>query len=163
MNIRVNIGIMSAEKKIVTTDPGPSSSLILNKNPSTLKEKFLIATLEIVAEKGPEGLSASELIKRTDSSKGALFHHFKTLEELCYSSLVYYVEFLSQNFHLKPTGNFKDCLINFTEDSKKRQFHMEYFNLAHFFRDRAMKDGRYQTLLCEAKDLQVAKLCDVLQ
>jgi AcrR family transcriptional regulator len=154
----------SAEKKFVTTPLDTISPvLIFNKNPSTLKEKFLIATLEIVAEKGPEGLSASELIKRTDSSKGALFHHFKTLEELCYSSLVYFVEILGENFHLKPNGNFKDCLINFSEDSKRRQYQMEYFNLAHFFRDRAMKDVRYRTLLCEAKDLQVNKLCDVLQ
>jgi AcrR family transcriptional regulator len=162
--LRVNICMTVAEKKIVTTALeviGPLS--VLDKTSSTLKDKFLIATLEIVAEMGPDGLSASELIKKTESSKGALFHHFKTLEDLCYASLVYFVNFISQSYQLKATGNTKDCLVNFAESTKKSQFHMEYFNLAHFFRDRAMRDARYRILLCEAKDFQVNKLCEVLR
>ena len=58
--------------------------------PSNLRERFLYATFEIISEHGTDALSASELIKRTKSSKGALFHHFDTLDDLCIQSLVFF-------------------------------------------------------------------------
>src|ERR1044072_3331430 len=63
---------------------------VLFDNPvetSNLREKFLYTTFEIIADKGADALSANELIKRTKSSKGALFHHFETIDHLCIESL----------------------------------------------------------------------------
>lgn len=123
--------------------------------PVNLKEKFLFATIQIVAELGPEGLSASELIKRTDSSKGALFHHFKTLEDLCFNSLLFFSDLVKNMIKIPPCSSLNEFLSVFIEDAKKRQYRREYFHLTHFFREKAMKDKRFQTLLSENQDILV--------
>jgi|GEM_PF-5469822 AcrR family transcriptional regulator len=136
--------------------------LFYNKEmaPSSLKEKFLFATFEIIAEKGAEALSASELIKKTESSKGALFHHFKTLDELCLASLTFFNEFVKDSICVKPSSNLAEFLSAFAEDSKKRQCQASYFHISHFFKDRAIRDTRFQSIMSEAFQIYSAKMTE---
>lgn len=129
-------------------------------SPSSLKEKFLFATFEIIAEKGAEALSASELIKKTESSKGALFHHFKTLDELCLASLAFFKEYVKDSIRVGPSQNLSEFLRAFAEDSKKRQCQASYFHLSHFFKDRAIRDTRFQSLLAEAFQIYSVKMTE---
>ncbi len=129
-------------------------------SPNSLKEKFLFATFEIIAEKGAEALSASELIKKTDSSKGALFHHFKTLDELCLASLAFFKEYVKDSIRIGPSYNLAEFLRAFASDSKKRQCQASYFHLSHFFKDRAIRDTRFQNVLSGAFQIYSAKMTE---
>lgn len=129
-------------------------------SPNSLKEKFLFATFEIIAEKGAEALSASELIKKTESSKGALFHHFKTLDELCLASLSFFKEYVKDSIRVGPSQNLGEFLKAFAEDSKKRQCQASYFHLSHFFKDRAIRDTRFQMILSEAFQVYSNKMTE---
>lgn len=119
----------------------------LEVNPQSLKEKFLIATFEIIAESGADALSANELIKKTNSSKGALFHHFKTLDDLCLDSLRYFRENSKPTLANASYANVKDFLRAFVQDAYTRQCNKGYFHIVHFFRDRALKDERFRVAL----------------
>lgn len=129
-------------------------------SPNSLKEKFLFATFEIIAEKGAEALSASELIKKTESSKGALFHHFKTLDELCLASLGFFKEYVKDSIRIGPSQNLGEFLRAFAADSKKRQCQASYFHLSHFFKDRAIRDTRFQSILAEAFQIYSNKMTE---
>lgn len=121
--------------------------------PTNLKEKFVFATFQIVAEKGADALTASELIKKTNSSKGALFHHFKTLDELCLSSLVYFKNFVKDSIQVGQPESLLDFLFALAQDERKRKSNVAYFHLTHFFRDRAIRDPHFQEVLKEVMDI----------
>lgn len=117
-------------------------------HPSTLKDKFLFATFQIIAEHGADSLSANELIRKTESSKGALFHHFKTLDDLCLESLRY----LRKNGRLKiekSHNSLPEFLALFVSDITDRFSSKAYFHIVHFFRDRALKDEKFKQALNE--------------
>ncbi len=147
-----------------TAQPVSPINDILNQKltPINLKEKFLFATYEIIAEKGPEGLSASELIKRTQSSKGALFHHFKTLDELCLASLLHFKDYTKNTLKLPKTENLSAFLHAFAEDSRRRQCRVDYFHLCHFFRDKAIRDPRFRTVMAEANETYTTMARDLI-
>jgi len=123
-------------------------------HPSTLKDKFLFATFQIIAEHGADSLSANELIRKTESSKGALFHHFKTLDELCLESL----RFLRKNGRLsidKEHNSLQEFLDLFVSDITERFSSKAYFHIVHFFRDRALKEEKFKQVLNELYSVYV--------
>jgi AcrR family transcriptional regulator len=135
--------------------------------PVNLKEKFLYATFEIVAEKGADALSASELIKRTHSSKGALFHHFDTIDHLCIESLNFFKRHLAKvgisgTLALKEGTTLEAFLMALMEDSLKKQGTRFYLHLINFFRDRSIRDDRYQIALKEFLEVRLNYITDNL-
>ena len=121
--------------------------------PANLKEKFIFATFLIIAEKGADALTASELINKTESSKGALFHHFKTLDYLCLSCLIYFKYFVKNSIQVGQPQNLLDFLIALAKDESKRKHNASYFHLAHFFRDRAIRDLKFKQELISSQDI----------
>lgn len=119
----------------------------LELNPQTLKEKFLLATFQIIAENGADSLSANELIKKTNSSKGALFHHFKTLDDLCLESLNYVRSHMRFGLLENDYPTLREFLLAYAQDTNERQASKAYFHIVHFFRDRALKDERFKVAL----------------
>ena len=101
--------------------------------PSSLKEKFIFAMFQIIADKGADALTASILVNTTKSSKGALFHHFKTLDDLCLSCLIYFKTFVKESIQVGNPKSLLDFLLAFAQDESKRKFNSAYFHLAHFF------------------------------
>lgn len=124
-----------------------------NLEPANLKEKFIFAMIQIVAEKGADALTASVLVSVTNSSKGALFHHFKTLDDLCLSSLTYFKTFVRESIQIGHPKDLLDFLFAYAQDESKRKFNPAYFHLAHFFRDRAIRDSQFQQILKESTDI----------
>ncbi len=136
---------LKMEIEMISKNESPMS-LIFNKKiePVNLKEKFLYATFEVIAENGADGLSANELIKRTKSSKGALFHHFETIDHLCIESLHFFRTHTSFGIENDSSNNLEDYLKAVAEDSMRKQSNSHYMHLIHFFRDRAIRDERYR-------------------
>ncbi len=141
----------SVEKITMSNSESPLKVLFDQEiNPANLKEKFLCATFEIVAEKGADALSASELIKRTKSSKGALFHHFQTIDHLCIESLEYIKQHISRGNAQDNCQNLEQFLNHVMVVGLRRQSTRYYVHLVNFFRDRAVRDERYRAPLKSA-------------
>ncbi len=134
-----------------------------SKKPQSLKEEFLVATFQIIAEGGGDALSASELIRETGSSKGALFHHFKTLEDLFLESLRYFKETLQFSFIEKTVTNLNDYVDALAQDIMSRQAHKGYFYIVHFYRDRALKDARFAEALWALYDSYIDTMVEELK
>ena len=54
---------------------------------SKMRQRFIEKTVEIFGSKGPNGFSASLLSKEVGASKGALYHHFESLDALKLAAL----------------------------------------------------------------------------
>jgi AcrR family transcriptional regulator len=130
--------------------------------PASLKEKFIFAMFQVVADKGADALTASILVRMTRSSKGALFHHFKTLDDLCLSCLVYFKSFVKDSIQVGQPKNLLDFLLAFAHDESRRKFNSAYFHLTHFFHDRAIRDSQFQTVLRESADIYANQSTDLV-
>lgn len=128
--------------------------------PENLKEKFLYMTFEIIADKGADGLSASELIRRTNSSKGALFHHFETIDHLCIESLNYFRQHISKGLKTDSCQNLDEYLKYIVGECMKKQSTTYYIHIVHFFRDRAIRDERYRAPFWELFMMQIRFIAD---
>lgn len=121
--------------------------------PTNLREKFIFALFQIVAEQGADALTASALVTSTQSSKGALFHHFKTLDDLCISCLHFFKSFVHDSIQVGQTENLLEYLYAFAKDEKARKFNSAYFHLAHFFRDRAIRSPDFRKVLKDSTEI----------
>lgn len=79
------------------------------------KVKILETTIQILGEEGRGGLTTNELIKRAGISKGALYHHFSSLDDIPLSAfelLIYELDYL-----IEPSeyDNFEKYLIDLGE------------------------------------------------
>ena len=143
----------SVEKIKILNSENPLKRLFSQTiKPTTLKEKFLCATFEIIAEKGADALSASELIRRTKSSKGALFHHFQTIDHLCIESLQYFKQQVNAGFVDDKSENIEEYLKYIMKDFLYRNSSRYFVHLRNFFRDRAVRDERYSIAFKELYD-----------
>ena len=46
------------------------------------REKLIVSALQLISEGGPDAFSAGALIQRAGVSKGALYHHFESLDQV---------------------------------------------------------------------------------
>ncbi len=154
--------LASVEKiKMTTSTTKPLSQVFPQTiEPKTLRERFLYTTFEVVADLGADALSASELIKRTKSSKGALFHHFETIDHLCIESLNFFRRQISLNVPSDDFKNLKDYLSHVLTDNLTRQSTKAYVHLVHFFRDRALRDERYRLPLKQLFEVYINAITD---
>jgi AcrR family transcriptional regulator len=137
--------LASIEKIKMNKIERPLTSIFDNAiEPVNLREKFLYATFEIIAEKGADALSANELIKRTRSSKGALFHHFETIDHLCIESLHFFRKHFMLGLSKDGFSNIEDYLKHIVVDCLRKRSSSQYAHLINFFRDRAIRDERYR-------------------
>lgn len=145
-----------AEKRPVDQNENSIGFLFSQKiEAACLKEKFLCATFEIIAEKGADGLSASELIKRTQSSKGALFHHFQTLDHLCIESLHFFRKNISGPQPVDICRTLEEYLKMTLQETARKQSSRYYIHLVNFFRDRAIRDERYREPLKQIFEVSI--------
>lgn len=136
--------LTSVEKIKMSKSEKPISFLFNQVEPRNLKERLLYSTFEIIAEKGADALTASELIRKTESSKGALFHHFETIDHLCVESLLYFKKHLSQVKHDDGCQTLEEYLKYLMTNNLSKQSTRYYVHLVNFFRDRAIRDERYR-------------------
>lgn len=154
--------LASVEKIKMTNTLTNPLSLVFPQTiePKTLRERFLYTTFEVVADLGADALSASELIKRTKSSKGALFHHFETIDHLCIESLNFFRRQISINVPSDNFVNLKDYMQHVLESNLARQSTKAYVHLVHFFRDRALRDERYRLPLKQLFEVHINSITD---
>lgn len=153
--------LASVEKiKMTKTDNALSSLFNQVAAPANLRERFLFATFEIIGENGADALSASELIKRTKSSKGALFHHFQTLDHLCIESLIFFKKQMVAGLPKTKAKSLEDFFKFIVKDCVKKQSTRYYIHLVNFYRDRAIRDERYLAPLKEIFEVNLLFFTD---
>ena len=93
------------------------------KNAIETKVMILKVALGLFMEKGYRDTSYQDLIKKTGLSKGAIYHHFKSKEDILSSVIEYMAEAANQAVVFKPEGLVKDTksFIKLYTDIKRAQ------------------------------------------
>jgi len=85
------------------------------RNASTTREKIIQAAFEEIHSHGFQATSMNEIIKRAGTTKGALYHHFKSKTELGYAVVDQVIRPLMKERWLDPLSKSEnpiDALIN---------------------------------------------------
>ena len=85
---------------------------------------ILKVALQLFLKKGYKDVSYQDLIKETGLSQGAIYHHFKSKEDLLVSTFEFLLEAANQSAGMEPEKEIKD-IKSFKKifiDSKKGQF-----------------------------------------
>ncbi len=105
--------------------------------------KILNAAYELFSEKGYEATGISMIVERAGVSKGALYHYFKSKEELLFSVFEMVLSEALKENTLK---------IPFQEDPKKALLDMGYHMIAYTKNDRYYKHFLIEVMVLATKN-----------
>ncbi len=108
------------------------------------RQKLIDTTITLIGEQGYHGLTSSKLIKGAGVSKGALYHHYTSLDELIYEALqVMLVEMMEE---MDPTqfDSFEAYLALFGD-----------YMFGHMFKDEVKTKAFYSFLQVALFDTKI--------
>lgn len=90
-----------------------------NKYPEQTLEQILLVSTELFREKGYEKTSIQDIISALGMSKGAIYHHFKSKEEILFAVMEqqfsYAEQMLNELIHKTQAANAKEKLVKILE------------------------------------------------
>jgi AcrR family transcriptional regulator len=112
--------------------------------PSTPRERILFTALELIAEQGFRGFSLNRVIQRGGYSKGAVFHHFRNLDDLCLACYDLIRVFMLPRIDASSFTSMRDFLLAFGAQTLKATQTRHYFAMVYFFAELAMTNPVFQ-------------------
>lgn len=106
--------------------------------PSSPRERILFTALELIAEEGFRGFSINRVIERGGYSKGAVFHHFRGLDDLCLACYDLIRVFMLPRINASAFGSVREFLMRFGEETLRATQTRHYFAMVYFFAELAM-------------------------
>lgn len=91
-------GILYADQPSVSKKGG-HPAMGRNKCPEQTKEKIIHASIKLFLEKGYEQTSVQDILDEIPLSKGGLYHHFKSKEEILEAVMQKRVQYVCDAFH----------------------------------------------------------------
>jgi TetR/AcrR family transcriptional regulator, transcriptional repressor for nem operon len=82
----------------------------MDRNPTSSKDKLLIAALKVIRTKGYEATTVDDLCKEAGVTKGAFFHHFKTKEDAAIAATRFWTDVTGGLFANAPYHQHDDPL-----------------------------------------------------
>jgi AcrR family transcriptional regulator len=113
----------------------PSDMRFVPTNP---RERILFTALELIAEQGFRGFSMNKVIQRGGFSKGAVFHHFRNLDDLCLACYELIRVFMLPRIDASAFGSVREFLHAFGAETLKATQTRHYFSMVYFFAELAM-------------------------
>ncbi len=112
--------------------------------PSSPRERILFTALELIAEEGFRGFSINRVIQRGGYSKGAVFHHFRNLDDLCLACYDLIRIFMLPRIDAAAFRSARDFLLAFGTQTLKATQTRHYFAMVYFFAELAMTNPVFQ-------------------
>ncbi len=106
--------------------------------PTSTRERILFTALELIAEQGFRGFSINRVIQRGGYSKGAVFHHFRNLDDLCLGCYDLIRQFMLPRIDASAFVSVRDFLLAFGDQTLKATHTRHYFAMVYFFAELAM-------------------------
>ncbi|MBL6989521.1 MAG: TetR/AcrR family transcriptional regulator [Bacteriovoracaceae bacterium] len=112
------------------------------------RRKILQAALLILGTKGQQGFTASALCQEAGISKGNLYHHFKSLDEVPFCAMEIFIEEFEV---LIPTDKFRSpqkylCVVGSALLDYIKQ-HEQLFTAYLFYYEKALVDENYKGMM----------------
>jgi AcrR family transcriptional regulator len=117
--------------------------------PSSPRERILFTALELIAEQGFRGFSINRVIQRGGYSKGAVFHHFRNLDDLCLACYDLIRVFMLPRIDAAAFKSVRDFLMAFGAETLKATQTRHYFAMVYFFAELAMTNPVFLRAQCE--------------
>lgn len=111
------------------------------------KMKILTAAIEILGSDGQKGLSSQKVIERAGISKGTLYHHFSSMDDLLIAVMTFFCEGLSREISEHKFNSIGDFLNYLGEKTLTEIVQNEKLCMAFLsFYEKAIFDEKYRQI-----------------
>lgn len=113
------------------------------------RERILQASVTLLSAKGLDGYTAASLAREAAVSKGTLFHHFSSLDEVLFATLEWHVHEFNQALGKRPYDSVNALLMGIAETAVEAQQEQgpNFTRGLVSFSLKASYDPRFNTLL----------------
>lgn len=136
-----------------------------NDNLITTREKIIRSALSLIAEGGTEHFTASNLIAHAHISKGALYHHFASLEEVLMAALHYRSQEpltrAEQQYQLYPSLNV--FLEAFFQEILPLSANSNFVSKLFFFNQKGVMNTAFRESLCNFSQRFTSRMAHIIQ
>lgn len=113
LTLRRNHAQVTTLAKLVSESPGtPLKSRI--RNPALTRKRLLQATVKILAQKGPDGLSLKDVASLAKVSRGVAYQHFADRDHLLREAKGWITERLLESIHSEAVAEPQEVLLRAT-------------------------------------------------
>ncbi len=126
------------------------------------KERILVAALRLISERGSEGFSLNEVLRRARVSKSSFFHHFRDTDALCLECFERCKPLVEPDLQATNYSSVEELLLDFGNETESRTTSRRFFRLIMFFGQRAMDDVRFRRIQIELTELYQQSLTSLI-
>lgn len=120
--------------------------------------RVLFTALELIAEQGFRGFSINRVIQRGGYSKGAVFHHFRSLDDLCLACYDLIRVFMLPRIDGAAFESVREFLLAFGAETLRATQTRHYFAMVYFFAELAMTNPVFHRAQRELTEYYQASL-----
>lgn len=129
------------------------------------RQRLVIGALQLIAEAGPDGFSAGALLARTGLSKGALYHHFRSLDDLLLEVVKHRAEerLVPAERQFSQFGRLRDFLRVYFPQLLAFASSRDFLNILLYFNQKGLGDESIRKSLCRVNNAVFARLEIIIQ
>lgn len=129
------------------------------------REKLLVSALQLISEGGAERFSASALIQRAGMSKGALYHHFESLEQLLLEAVNYRLDerLMQTERRFLEYADAATWLYAYFEEMTAFSSSPAFVNIVLYFNQRGLAHDDIRKHVCRNNEAYLQRMMQYLQ
>ncbi len=126
------------------------------------KERILVSALRLISERGSDGFSLNEVLRKARVSKSSFFHHFRDADALCLDCFERCKPLVEPELKAANYPSVEKLLLEFGKETEARTTSRRFFRLIMFFGQRAMSDVRFRQVQVELTELYQQSLANLI-
>lgn len=129
------------------------------------RQRLILGALQLISEGGAEAFSANALTQRVGVSKGALYHHFGSLEDVLLEAVRYRVE--ERRVHAERRyqdySDIRSWLRDYFEEMTSFASSPAFLNILLYFNQKGLRSESIREHLCRNNDDTFKRLGEMIQ
>lgn len=129
------------------------------------RKKLILGALQLIAEAGPDGFSAGALLARTRLSKGALYHYFRSLDELLLEAVRFRAEerLVPSERRYAEFDRLTDFLQAYFKEILAFASNPAFLNVLLYFNQKGLGNDAVRECLCQLNNRVFERLGRIIQ
>lgn len=129
------------------------------------RQRLILGALQLISEGGAEAFSANALTQRVGMSKGALYHHFSSLEDVLLEAVRFRVEerMVTAERRYQEYPDLKHWLKAYFEEMTAFAASPAFLNILLYFNQKGLRSEAVRLHLCSNTDAHLERMGQILQ
>ncbi len=129
------------------------------------RQRLILGALQLISEGGAEAFSANALTQRVGVSKGALYHHFESLEDVLVEAVRFRVEdrMVESERCYQDYSDLASWLKDYFEEITAFACSPAFLNILLYFNQKGLRSEVIREHLCHNNDANFERMAEMIQ